>query len=84
MGLLMFGFVAYQLWGTGLQESRAQKQASSEFEELVDDFSDIVDAEGDGAIDQETLDELIADALDSDGESDSPSAAGETAAGASS
>ena len=24
-GLLIFGFVAYQLWGTGIQTARAQK-----------------------------------------------------------
>ena len=35
IGLLMFGFVAYQLWGTGIEFARAQDRAESEFEELM-------------------------------------------------
>jgi len=31
-GLLMFGFVAYQLWGTGIETARAQNQLESEFD----------------------------------------------------
>ena len=34
-GLLMFGFVAYQLWGTGLEYAQAQDRLDSEFEELL-------------------------------------------------
>ena len=34
-GLLMFGFVAYQLWGTGIETARAQKALENEFEELL-------------------------------------------------
>lgn len=34
-GLLMFGFVAYQLWGTGIETARAQNALESEFEELL-------------------------------------------------
>ncbi len=34
-GLLMFGFVAYQLWGTGIESARAQASLQSEFEELL-------------------------------------------------
>ncbi len=34
-GTLILLFVAYQLWGTGLQEARSQKALSSEFDELV-------------------------------------------------
>ena len=34
-GLLMFGFVAYQLWGTGIEYSRAQARLDDEFEELL-------------------------------------------------
>lgn len=33
-GLLLFGFVAYQLWGTGIETARAQDSLGSEFEEL--------------------------------------------------
>ena len=34
-GLLMFGFVAYQLWGTAIETARAQSALESEFEELL-------------------------------------------------
>jgi sortase A len=34
-GLLLFGFVAYQLWGTGIETARAQRQLENEFEELL-------------------------------------------------
>ena len=34
-GLLMFGFVAYQLWGTGIETARAQNKLENEFEELL-------------------------------------------------
>jgi len=34
-GLLLFGFVAYQLWGTGLETARAQRTLASEFEQLL-------------------------------------------------
>ena len=34
-GLLMFGFVAYQLWGTGIETARAQNKLENEFEELI-------------------------------------------------
>jgi len=36
IGLLMFGFVAYQLWGTGIEYSRAQDRAENQFEELLE------------------------------------------------
>ncbi len=34
LGLLMFGFVAYQLWGTGIQEARSQDVLKSEIEQI--------------------------------------------------
>lgn len=34
-GLLMFGFVAYQLWGTGIETARSQNALENEFDELV-------------------------------------------------
>jgi sortase A len=34
-GLLMFGFVAYQLWGTGIETARAQNKLENQFEELL-------------------------------------------------
>jgi len=34
-GLLMFGFVAYQLWGTGIENARAQASLENEFEQLL-------------------------------------------------
>jgi sortase A len=35
-GLLMFGFVGYQLWGTGIETARAQNALESEFTALLD------------------------------------------------
>jgi sortase A len=35
LGVLMFGFVAYQLWGTGIETARAQRGLESDFEELL-------------------------------------------------
>jgi sortase A len=34
-GLLMFAFVAYQLWGTGIQTAQAQSKLTSQFDELL-------------------------------------------------
>ena len=34
-GLLLLGLVAYQLWGTGLEQSRAQNRLRDEFETLI-------------------------------------------------
>ena len=34
-GLLMFGFVAYQLWGTGIETARAQGSLESAFEQQI-------------------------------------------------
>ena len=34
-GLLMFAFVGYQLWGTGIQTARAQNTLQSDFERLM-------------------------------------------------
>ena len=36
LGLLMFAFVAYQLWGTGIQTAQAQRSLAREFDELLD------------------------------------------------
>ncbi len=35
LGLLMFAFVAYQLWGTGIQTAQAQRTLAAEFDEQV-------------------------------------------------
>ncbi|MGH8918435.1 MAG: sortase domain-containing protein, partial [Actinomycetes bacterium] len=34
-GLLMFGFVGYQLWGTGVEYAQAQDRLDEEFDELL-------------------------------------------------
>ncbi len=34
-GLLLLGFVAYQLWGTGIETARAQSALENDFEELL-------------------------------------------------
>jgi sortase A len=38
-GLLMFGFVAYQLWGTGIETARAQNELENQFEDLIAAFA---------------------------------------------
>jgi sortase A len=35
VGLLMFGFVAYQLWGTGIETARAQNKLENQFEQFI-------------------------------------------------
>jgi sortase A len=35
IGLLMFGFVAYQLWGTGIETARAQNKLENQFEQFI-------------------------------------------------
>jgi sortase A len=35
IGLLLFGFAAYQVWGTGIQEARSQSALEKEFEALT-------------------------------------------------
>ncbi len=42
-GLLLFGFVAYQLWGTGIETARAQNRLENEFEQLLADNGVVVD-----------------------------------------
>ena len=36
VGVLMFAFVGYQLWGTGIQTAQAQNRLEDEFSELLD------------------------------------------------
>ncbi len=35
IGLLMFAFVGYQLWGTGIQEARSQDQLAQDFDKAI-------------------------------------------------
>ncbi len=51
-GLLMFGFVAYQLWGTAIETARAQNQLESEFDALLIESGtpDITDADPDSTV----------------------------------
>ncbi len=35
VGLLMLGFVTYQLWGTGIQTSQSQKELAREYQQLT-------------------------------------------------
>ena len=39
-GILVLLFVAYQLWGTGLQQSQAQNRLSDEFASQIESFGD--------------------------------------------
>ena len=41
-GLLLFGFVAYQLWGTGIETARAQNRLENQFEQLLADNGPVV------------------------------------------
>jgi len=43
VGLLMFGFVAYQLWGTGIQTARAQNELDSQFDNFFFDSAIVPD-----------------------------------------
>jgi sortase A len=42
VGLLMFGFVAYQLWGTGLEYAQAQNRLDDELDDLFAGITDPV------------------------------------------
>ncbi|MDW3216326.1 MAG: sortase [Ilumatobacteraceae bacterium] len=39
-GLLMFGFVAYQLWGTGIETARAQQRLEDRFSSILAERTD--------------------------------------------
>ena len=49
IGLLLGGFVVYQLWGTGIEARRAQNELEDEFESLlaatVDDLGSLDDVD---------------------------------------
>ncbi len=74
-GLLLFGFVAYQLWGTGIETARAQNELENQFEDgLVeadidhDSIPAAVDVDDDAA-DTDTsgpVDDLNASDVDND------------------
>jgi sortase A len=42
IGLLLFGFAAYQVWGTGIQEARSQSALEKEFDELTKSAPSVV------------------------------------------
>lgn len=49
LGLLMFGFVGYQLWGTGIETELAQQRLEDDFDELLaavdaDEFTSVAAA----------------------------------------
>jgi sortase A len=68
VGLLMFGFVAYQLWGTGIETARAQNQLESEFEELLGGPAPAATSTlpGDGTTDPSVPDDTVPDAAGPD------------------
>ena len=47
LGLLMFGFVGYQLYGTGIQTAAAQNQLENDFEELLAATTPVTEPEPD-------------------------------------
>jgi sortase A len=76
-GILMFGFVAYQLWGTGIETARAQSALEDKFEEAIaanqdddppnaPDATDATDAAD--AADADAADADFADAADEETE----------------
>lgn len=69
-GLLLLGFVAYQLWGTGFETARAQDRLESEFEQLL----------GDLAVEDPVVDAVDAADVTSDG-TDTESSPAEPAVG---
>ena len=62
----MFGFVAYQLWGTGIETARAQRALESEFEDLLA-ASPPPPAVTDSADGQPTSDPVVSTEPDGDG-----------------
>ena len=48
-GLLMFAFVAYQLWGTGIETARAQRALEDDFETLLTETPPVTDDPVDAA-----------------------------------
>jgi sortase A len=69
-GLLLFGFVAYQLWGTGIETARAQNSLGNEFEELL--------AAAPAAADPTTTDSTPTDSTPTDAAPTDPSTADPT------
>jgi sortase A len=65
-GLLMFGFVAYQLWGTGIETARAQSSLEKEFEELLASTPPITPAPTTTAAAEETSSDTTPDDTTSD------------------
>jgi sortase A len=75
-GLLMLGFVAYQLWGTGLETARAQRALESDFEELLADAGTVIEAPADAPPTSATQAADDADAAIADPPAEEPEAAG--------
>jgi sortase A len=63
VGLLMFGFVGYQLYGTGIETAAAQNALEDDFNELLAQSTpiDAADVEGSGTITEsaDTLDDEL-------------------------
>lgn len=55
LGVLMFGFVGYQLWGTGIETALAQRELEDDFERLLAAGSDPTSLVGDERRAVETL-----------------------------
>jgi sortase A len=56
IGLLLFAFVGYQLWGTGIQTAQAQKRLSTEFEDRLANLGGGPSTASTGPIDDSTPD----------------------------
>ncbi len=77
-GMLLFGFVAYQLWGTGIETARAQSSLKDEFAALVAANQADGDAEpsADDPVGDDTADPTVDDVVDEDPAGDDDAAAG--------
>ncbi len=64
LGLVVLAFAAFQLWGTGLQEARAQGSLETEFEERQALLAELSDAD--------VLDEVTADDANPGPDADDP------------
>lgn len=62
----MFGFVAYQLWGTGIETARAQRGLESEFEDLIAG-TDLPPGIADSASGQPSSDPVVSTESNGDG-----------------
>ncbi|HSJ91900.1 MAG TPA: sortase [Ilumatobacter sp.] len=60
-GILMFGFVAYQLWGTGIETARAQNRLADAFEQAIAASDDVAPERVPDRVPDDEVDESVPD-----------------------